>query len=75
MCISIKAQTGLPELPEMTFPRNSLVLEHSSGFKYEFKTIDALKQVDNEKNPDVLVAASSAWSSGYIESEKREIWP
>lgn len=56
---------GIP-LPEMTFGKNSLALEHkASGWKYHFNTEDALRGVKNgelaEGDGGVKVGYADAW--------------
>ncbi|XP_055682236.1 TIP41-like protein [Lutzomyia longipalpis] len=50
----------LPTLPDMVFPRNSLILTHSSGAVLAFNPMDALKRVVNGKL-DIKVACAEEW--------------
>ncbi|GAB0092663.1 TIP41-like protein [Sergentomyia squamirostris] len=50
----------LPCLPDMVFPRNSLVLTHANGAVLEFNTMEALKRVMNTKL-DLKVAFAEEW--------------
>ncbi|KDQ64440.1 hypothetical protein JAAARDRAFT_145155 [Jaapia argillacea MUCL 33604] len=64
-CDALQASVGFP-LPEMTFGRNHLELEHRpSGWKYVFRTEDALKGVKNgelgEGDGGVKVGYADAW--------------
>uniref|UniRef100_A0AC34QIW3 TIP41-like protein n=1 Tax=Panagrolaimus sp. JU765 TaxID=591449 RepID=A0AC34QIW3_9BILA len=53
----------LPQLPEMIFPNNKLVLKLAGSEDYliEFNAYDALKQVDAKTLPDVEVGPSAVW--------------
>ncbi|XP_058059372.1 TIP41-like protein [Anopheles bellator] len=57
----------LPHLPDMVFHRNVLRLSHSSGATLEFRPIDALKLVRNEKL-DLKVACSEEWRESRPEA-------
>ena len=62
---AIQASVGIP-MPEMTFGNNILELEHKpSGWKYEFNTTRALKEVKNgpleEGDGGVKVGYAEAW--------------
>ncbi|TFK55635.1 type 2A phosphatase activator TIP41 [Heliocybe sulcata] len=64
-CDALQATLSMP-LPEMTFSRNSLELEHRpSGWKYSFSTKDALKAVKagelGEGDGGVKVNYADAW--------------
>ncbi|KZT24567.1 type 2A phosphatase activator TIP41 [Neolentinus lepideus HHB14362 ss-1] len=64
-CDALQSTLGIP-LPEMTFSRNSLELEHRpSGWKYCFMTKDALKAVKagelGEGDGGVKVGYADAW--------------
>ncbi|KAG5648775.1 hypothetical protein DXG03_000124 [Asterophora parasitica] len=64
-CDALQATLGFP-LPEMTFGRNTLTLEHrSSGWKYKFTTDGALKAVKNgeleEGDGGVKVGYANKW--------------
>uniref|UniRef100_A0A1L8DWS7 TIP41-like protein n=1 Tax=Nyssomyia neivai TaxID=330878 RepID=A0A1L8DWS7_9DIPT len=50
----------LPTLPDMVFPRNSLVLTHTNGATLTFNALDALKRVMNGKL-DLQVACADEW--------------
>ena len=52
--------------PEMFFGHNSLIIQHSSGFKLSFSALDAFLRVGGEN--DLKVSISSAW----INSRKAE---
>lgn len=52
---------NLPSLPEMVFPGNSLRLEHEVGCVLEFVSLDALKLVDNTREP-LKVPVAEEWS-------------
>uniref|UniRef100_A0A914HIQ1 TIP41-like protein n=1 Tax=Globodera rostochiensis TaxID=31243 RepID=A0A914HIQ1_GLORO len=62
-------QLGLPHLPEMVFPHNSLVIvaKGKCGDEcrtlIEFNAFDALKCVEKEHLPDVKVGPSEVWQS------------
>ncbi|KAM5534841.1 hypothetical protein V8D89_011557 [Ganoderma adspersum] len=65
-CDALQATIGGIPLPEMTFGSNSLELGHKeSGWKYLFKTEDALKGVKNGELEDgdggVKVGYADAW--------------
>lgn len=65
-CDALQAAIGGVPLPEMTFGSNSLELEHKeSGWRYSFKTEDALKGVKNGELEDgdggVKVGYADAW--------------
>lgn len=65
LAASSKLSTQTP-FPDMFFGYNSLVIQHSSGFKCSFSALDAFSQVGIES--DLKVATSSAWiSSRYFE--------
>ena len=51
----------LPSLPEMVFPGNSLRLEHENGCVLEFLTLEALKLVENTREP-LKVPVAEDWS-------------
>lgn len=51
---------GLPQLPEMTFGNNKLVITHLNGFGIEFNAIDALRLVDT-KNDLMKVSMAKEW--------------
>ncbi|GIY65213.1 TIP41-like protein [Caerostris darwini] len=59
----------LPQLPEMTFPTNSIRLEHENGFGIEFNALEALKLVDS-KNDVMKVAISEAWQESRLDDSK-----
>ncbi len=71
-CDMLQAAIGGIPLPEMTFGSNSLQLEHKeSGWKYSFKTEEALKGVKNGELEDgdggVKVGYADAWlKSRYV---------
>ncbi|KAK9728375.1 Tap42 interacting protein [Basidiobolus ranarum] len=50
---------GIP-LPEMMFGNNHLLLEHSQGFSYTFKALDALKRVGNSAESAGLISVAYA---------------
>ena len=54
-----KDELELPELPEMVFPNNKLIIKlsskHGDKVLIEFNTLDALKGVDPKNLPDVRV--------------------
>lgn len=50
----------LPEIPEMTFDRNTLKITHEEGFGLDFSALDALRLVD-AKNDLMKVAVSDEW--------------
>ncbi|KAL3112984.1 hypothetical protein niasHT_013449 [Heterodera trifolii] len=60
---------GLPHLPEMVFPYNSLTImaktkcSDQKRIFIEFNAFDALKCVDKEHLPNVKVGPSSVWSN------------
>ncbi|XP_035796348.1 TIP41-like protein [Anopheles albimanus] len=62
-------QLELPHLPDMVFHRNVLRLCHSSGAVLEFRPIDALKRVRNEK-PELKVACSDEWRESRPEASQ-----
>jgi type 2A phosphatase activator TIP41 len=59
-----KNELELPELPEMVFPNNKLIIKMAKSDKIliEFITFDALKRVDTKNLPNVQVGASASWS-------------
>lgn len=50
----------LPHLPDMVFPKNSIIIKHVNGAQIEFNPMDALKCVQNG-NMDLKVACSDEW--------------
>lgn len=54
-------EVKLPSLPEMVFPGNSLKLEHESGCVLEFVALEALKLVENTREP-IKVPVAEEWS-------------
>lgn len=65
MCIWEQA-LELPQLPEMVFPRNSLVVafEDIEGAWIEFNALDALKGVNASTLPNVQVTLGLGYSLG-----------
>ncbi|KAF8927645.1 TIP41-like family-domain-containing protein [Dissophora ornata] len=53
------ADLGIP-IPEMIFGNNFLSVEHSSGFKLEFKALPALAMVDQSSKSSDLIKVSYA---------------
>ncbi|CAJ0602743.1 unnamed protein product [Cylicocyclus nassatus] len=53
----------LPELPEMVFPKNTLIVDFIQfpGSSISFSALEALKMVSSDTLPDVQVAPSSVW--------------
>lgn len=70
-CDAMQAELGIP-LPEMFFGSNSLTVHHrSSGWKYSFDALNALKAVKNGKLQEgdggVKVGYADAWlKSRYV---------
>ena len=62
MC-QYNTELELPQLPEMIFPNNKLVLKVAGkeDFLIEFNTFDALKRVDAKNLPNVEVGPSAIW--------------
>ncbi|CAI4229555.1 unnamed protein product [Auanema sp. JU1783] len=60
---------SLPELPEMVFPHNQLVISFSKfpGSCIRFNALDALKLVCPDKVPDIQVAPSVVWQESRKE--------
>lgn len=52
---------GMDHLPEMVFPKNTLVIEHKNGTKLHFNALDALRNVNFETKPDVKVECAEEW--------------
>lgn len=52
----------LPAIPEMTFDKNVLRIQHEEGFGLEFNALDALKMVD-AKTDLMKVAVAEAWKN------------
>lgn len=52
---------GMDHLPEMVFPKNTLVIEHKNGAKLLFNALDALREVNSEDKPDVKVHCAEEW--------------
>lgn len=66
LACSFEAEVGLTSLPEMLFLGNEMRLSHAaSGFAIAFNARDALRGVSLTADPNIVVAASSTWSSGY----------
>ena len=55
----------LPQIPEMTFDRNTLRVTHDEGFGIEFSALDALRLVD-AKNDLMKVAVSDEWRASRL---------
>ncbi|CAG0883802.1 unnamed protein product [Cyprideis torosa] len=70
------AELNLPQLPDMIFPENVLMLEHvSSGIRLSFTALEALKRV-NASQDLMKVAVAEAWKetsgSASEQSEQKE---
>lgn len=53
-------ELSIPHFPDMVFPKNVLILEHSHGSKIEFNPLDALKRVSTRMEA-IEVACAEAW--------------
>lgn len=62
MCLFSKQLPKLPSVPEMLFNNNLLRLEHYSGLAIEFNPLDALKQVQETRDP-LKVAVADGWQN------------
>lgn len=62
-------ELDLPQLPEMSFASNALIIEHSDGFGIAFNALDALRLVDN-KNDLMKVAIAEAWQEARMENSR-----
>lgn len=62
----------LPQIPEMTFDRNTLRVMHREGFGLEFNALDALKLVDAH-NDHMKVAVSETWTSTRLVTNLKSI--
>lgn len=51
----------MDHLPEMVFPKNSLVIKHKNGALIEFNALDALKKVNFQMSPNMKVACAEEW--------------
>lgn len=51
----------MDHLPEMVFPKNTLVVEHKNGTKLEFNALDALRDVNFQVKPEVKVDCAEEW--------------
>ncbi|VDM26579.1 unnamed protein product [Toxocara canis] len=62
------AKLSLPHLPEMVFPNNVLMIQHSSRpyIKLYFSALDALKMVDATTLPEVQVGPSAVWQQSRL---------
>lgn len=56
-------QLGLPHLPEMVFPYNTLCIRYKGQPLIEFNALDALQHVDKTKLPNIKVSSTSAWQN------------
>ena len=56
----LSSDLSLPQVPEMTFGSNKLLIIHSSGFSISFNATDALKLVDAH-NDLMKVAMAKEW--------------
>lgn len=65
LCSICKFHQALPQInnmPDMVFNNNVLRLEHFSGVGLEFSALDALKMVEDVKDP-LQVAVAGGWQS------------
>lgn len=60
MLFRFSTELSLPSLPEMTFGKNVLQIQHTEGFGIEFNAVDALRWVDN-KHDLMKVAVADQW--------------
>lgn len=52
---------GMDHLPEMVFPKNTLVIEHKNGMKLQFNSLDALRGVNFQEKSEVKVDCAEEW--------------
>uniref|UniRef100_A0A1B0APQ4 TIP41-like protein n=1 Tax=Glossina palpalis gambiensis TaxID=67801 RepID=A0A1B0APQ4_9MUSC len=57
----------LPHLPDMVFRKNKLTLQHPNGAVLEFLPMDALRSVENGKQP-LQVACAQEWKESRPET-------
>lgn len=69
MISSYHQTLGMDHLPEMVFPKNSLVIEHKDGPKLEFDALGALKDVNFQEKPDIKVDCAEEWQETRPTSE------
>lgn len=59
----------MAHLPEMVFPKNTLVIEHKNGTKLQFNALDALKEVNVQEKPNVKVDCAQEWQESRPTAE------
>jgi len=62
ICRHVISLPNLHSMPDMLFNENLLRLEHSSGVGIEFNALDALKLIEETKDP-LQVAVADGWQS------------
>uniref|UniRef100_A0A5S6R3G5 TIP41-like protein n=1 Tax=Trichuris muris TaxID=70415 RepID=A0A5S6R3G5_TRIMR len=60
-------QLRIAVLPEMVFFKNSLQMEHQSGARIEFNSLDALREVSEKATTGYCVAATDVWTKARSE--------
>lgn len=51
----------MDHLPEMVFPKNTLVVKHKNGMTLEFNALDALRDVNFQVTPNLKVDCALEW--------------
>lgn len=62
------SELDIPQIPEMVFGKNLLEISHEKGFSIGFKSVDALKFVDN-KHDLIKVAIADQWRESRVQCE------